>query len=52
MDVERTIRKITDNHPNISVIINNAGIQVTPTFLDNDFDFNHIDNEITIMKTG
>ncbi len=51
-DVERTIGEITDNHPDISVVINNAGIQCTPTFLDDDFDFNHIDNEITINLTA
>ncbi len=52
MDVERTMREITGKHPDISVVINNAGIQITPTFLDDDFDFNHIDDEITINLTA
>lgn len=51
-DVEKTMGEIIDNHPDISVVINNAGIQVTPTFLDSDFDFNHIDNEIAINLTA
>ncbi|MCF6211402.1 MAG: SDR family NAD(P)-dependent oxidoreductase [Gammaproteobacteria bacterium] len=52
VDVEKTMGEITDNHPDISVVINNAGIQVTPTFLDSDFDRNGIDNEITINLTA
>lgn len=52
MDVEKTISEISDNHPDISVVFNNAGIQCTPTFLDKDFSFDSIDNEITINLTA
>jgi short-subunit dehydrogenase involved in D-alanine esterification of teichoic acids len=48
LEVESTLSEITDNHPEISVVMNNAGIQVTPTFLDSDFSFDTIDNEIII----
>lgn len=48
MDVESVVDEILENHPDISVVINNAGIQVTPTFLDSDFSFDSIENEIAI----
>lgn len=48
MEVENTLSEIVINHPEISVVINNAGIQVTPTFLDSTFSFDSIDNEITV----
>lgn len=43
-----TLAEITNAHPQISVVINNAGIQVTPTFLDNNFNFDSIENEISV----
>lgn len=48
LEVENTISEIINNHPDVSVVMNNAGIQVTPTFLDSDFSFDTIDNEIKI----
>lgn len=47
-----TLREIINNHPKISVVINNAGIQVTPTFLDGDFSFNSIEHEIAVNLTA
>ncbi len=52
MEVENTLSEIVNNHPEISVVINNAGIQVTSTFLDSDFSFDAIDNEISINLTA
>lgn len=48
IDLETTFSEIVDNHPDISVVINNAGIQATPTFLDKDFNFDSIENEINV----
>lgn len=48
IDLEKTFSEIINNHPDISVVINNAGIQETPTFLDKDFSFDSIENEISI----
>ena len=47
-DVEQIIGRIVANHPDLSVVINNAGIQETPTFLGSDFQFDSIEKEITI----
>lgn len=52
MDVEKTFSEIINAHPDISVVINNAGIQETPTFLDKDFNFDSIENEITVNLTA
>lgn len=52
IDVEETISDISKKHPDVSLVINNAGIQVTPTFLDKDFSFDSIDNEITVNLTA
>lgn len=43
-----TFTEIINNHPNISLVINNAGIQETPTFLDKNFNIHRIENEISI----
>lgn len=48
MDVEKIVDEVLENHPDISIVINNAGIQVSPTFLDNEFSFDSIENEIAI----
>lgn len=44
----KIIAEITSAHPQISVVINNAGIQATHTFLDGDFNFDSIENEIAV----
>lgn len=48
IDLEKTFSEIITNHPDISVVINNAGIQETPTFLDKNFNFDSIENEISV----
>lgn len=48
IDLENTFSEITNGHPDISVVINNAGIQTIPTFLDKDFNFDSIENEISV----
>lgn len=45
-ELKATINHIVEQHPDISVVINNAGTQNTPTFLDEDFDPNDIEHEI------
>ena len=46
--IESLCDKIALNHPALSVIINNAGIQYTPTFLDDDFSFDAIEHEANV----
>lgn len=46
VELEATISSIVEQHPDISVVINNAGIQNTPTFIDKNFAPNNIENEI------
>lgn len=48
MDIERTISDINKEFPDVSVVINNAGIQETPTFLDSAFSYDGIENEIKV----
>lgn len=52
IDLEETFSEITSKHPDISVVVNNAGIQETPTFLDKDFNFDSIENEINVNLTA
>lgn len=46
------LTEIITEYPNISVVVNNAGIQVTPTFLDDDFCFDSIAEEIITNLTA
>lgn len=46
--VESLADNIVQNHPDLSILVNNAGIQNTPAFLDQDFSYDSIDNEMTI----
>jgi uncharacterized oxidoreductase len=48
IELQKTFSEIIANHPDISVVINNAGIQETPTFLDRDFNFDTIEKEISV----
>lgn len=50
--LQHTVHEIIHAHPDISVVINNAGVQVTPTFLDSDFDYDSIEREISINLTA
>lgn len=43
---------IASQHPDINVIINNAGIQFTPMLTDSDFVIDHIDEEIAVNLTA
>lgn len=45
-ELDLTIKIIIKNHPKISLVINNAGIQNTPKFMDGDFNFDSIEKEI------
>lgn len=47
-DVQKTVEVILSDHPKLSVIINNAGIQNIPMVHDNAFDFYSITDEIMI----
>lgn len=47
-----TLNTITSQHQDISVIINNAGIQFTPMLTDMDFVMDHIDEEISVNLTA
>lgn len=51
-DLERAICDIRNENPHISVVINNAGIQETPTFLHKNFCYNSIQSEIDINLTA
>lgn len=42
------VEKILSEHPDISILINNAAIQLTPRFTDPDFDFDGIELEVNI----
>lgn len=44
--VEQTLARIVDEHRDLSVIINNAGIQYTPLLTDADFSLDSIEHEI------
>ncbi len=48
VELESLCNKISLNHPDLSIIINNAGIQYTPTFLDDDFLFDSIEHETRV----
>jgi len=46
--LESLCNNISHNHPDLSIIINNAGIQYTPTFIDDDFSFDSIEHETRV----
>ena len=50
--IEQVVDDIVKHHPNISVLINNAAVQFTPTFISDDFDFDSIGFEITTNLTA
>jgi uncharacterized oxidoreductase len=52
LDIDRVFGQIQADHKNITVVINNAGIQMLPTFLDKDFSYSGIENEIAINLTA
>ncbi|WP_027329786.1 SDR family oxidoreductase [Marinimicrobium agarilyticum] len=52
MEVEETIEAILEEHPDLSVVFNNAGIQKTPMFHEKEFSFDSIDTEVTVNLTA
>ncbi|MEP2989146.1 MAG: SDR family NAD(P)-dependent oxidoreductase [Parasphingorhabdus sp.] len=50
--VEKTADQIIKTNEAIDILINNAAVQYTPTFLDDDFFYNHIKREIDINFTS
>ncbi|WP_197038354.1 SDR family oxidoreductase [Billgrantia saliphila] len=51
-EVESTIATILERHPDVSVAINSAGIQVQPLLRDPQFSFDSIGKEITVNLTA
>lgn len=47
-DIERTLSGILAEYPQISVVINNAAVQATPGFLDEQFCYDSIDSQIAV----
>lgn len=45
-------QRIASEHPQIDLLINNAAVQFTPTFLDKDFAYESIAQEITLNFTA
>ncbi|NQU56042.1 MAG: SDR family NAD(P)-dependent oxidoreductase [Rhodospirillales bacterium] len=50
--VEEAMDAVITSHPDISVLINNAAVQFTPTFISDDFDYDSIAYEITTNLTA
>lgn len=50
--VEAAMDEIAAAHPNLSVLINNAAVQLEPTFISEDFDYDGIGYEITTNLTA
>lgn len=50
--VEKAADQIVKDHDAIDILINNAAVQYTPKFLDDDFCYNHIKREIDINFTS
>lgn len=48
MSLEKTFSEVVTDHPEVSVVFNNAGIQETPMFLDKKFSYDSIDHEIAV----
>jgi uncharacterized oxidoreductase len=48
VSVERAWERVAAEHPDLSMLINNAAVQLTPRFLDDDFDFDGIAHETTV----
>jgi uncharacterized oxidoreductase len=50
--MDGTLAKILDRHRDLSVVINNAGIQYTPTLTDPEFSFDSIEQEVATNLTA
>lgn len=51
-DIEIVSNVIIENFKFIDILINNAGVQYTPTFLDDEFDYKNISTEINTNFTS
>ena len=51
-EIETIANTIVDKYDSIDIMINNAAIQFTPTFLDDDFSYESISQEITLNFTS
>ena len=51
-DVETVANKIVKHYESIDILINNAAIQYTPTFLGDEFKYKNISHEITVNFTS
>lgn len=51
-ELEMVANTITDQFENIDVLINNAAVQYTPTFISDEFDYSSINREITLNFTS
>ncbi len=48
LQIESLATDVSEKHTDLSIIINNAGIQYTPTLLDENFNFDSIEHETTV----
>lgn len=51
-DIEAVANTIVNNFDSVDVLINNAAVQYTPTFLDDEFRYESISHEITLNFTS
>ena len=48
LQVESLAERVQQDHPDLGLVINNAGVQYTPTFLDEDFSYDSIEYETKV----
>lgn len=46
--VETLAGKLMERHPELSIVVNNAGVQYTPTLIDDDFNIDTVEREISV----
>lgn len=52
MEVEETVGEIVDRYKDLTVVVNNAGVQMTPMLHEKEFSFDSIDKEVTVNLTA
>ncbi|WP_439509276.1 SDR family oxidoreductase [Marinimicrobium koreense] len=52
LEVEETIGDIVERYKDLTVVVNNAGIQMTPMFHEKEFSFDSINTEVTVNLTA
>jgi len=50
--IEKVMDEVIAQHPEISVLINNAAVQFTPSFVSDAFDYDSIQHEVTVNLTA